>query len=71
MRERNLLFSYPNNSNGAVPKWLKGPVLKTGRGESLREFKSLLLRQNIQVQALYATRTGFVVKIRLLDWKRN
>jgi hypothetical protein len=30
-----------------------------------------LPRQNIQVQALYATRARFVVKIRPLDWKRK
>jgi hypothetical protein len=57
---------------GGVPKWSKGSVLKTDSGANLQpEFESLRLRQNIQVQALYATRTGFVVKIRLLDWKRN
>ena len=32
--------------NGAVLKWLKRPVLKTGRRETARGFKSYQLRQN-------------------------
>jgi hypothetical protein len=57
---------------GGVPKRFKGSVLKTDSGPMVQlEFESPRLRQAIQVQALYATRTGFVVKIRLLDWGRN
>ena len=34
------------NTQGDVPKWLKGPLSKSGRGlKSLREFESLHLRQ--------------------------
>ena len=35
--------------NGAVLKWLKRPVLKTGRRETVRRFKSYQLRQYGQV----------------------
>ena len=49
--------------------------LPTEAEQALLELKvrisDRLPRHNIQVQALYATRTGFVVKVRFLDWKRK
>ena len=35
---------YNKKAHGEIPKWPKGPVSKTGRGESLRGFDSLFLR---------------------------
>ena len=39
---------------GAVPKWPKGAVLKTARGESQQRFKSSLLRHDgVERHAIY------------------
>ena len=38
---------------GEIPKWLKGLVSKTGRGESLRGFKSLFLRHRKSIRTIW------------------